>query len=238
MRPAGTCLPAGRSSRAIPTMTEGPRTSHALAGQDGGPRYIRCEPMGVGEVMNSSSGWRSGARTMATDLDPITEAAGAIMNWLPRGAFLTVRHEARLNTMTIGWATVGVVWSRPVCMVAVRDSRYTFGLIEAAADFTVSVPTTPAMNQALAFCGSRSGRDVDKFAACSLVPQPARKTASPIVSLVGVHLECTVICRSAIDPARLAERLSSLYPKRDYHSLYFGEVRACYRTDSDSDAPA
>jgi flavin reductase (DIM6/NTAB) family NADH-FMN oxidoreductase RutF len=56
------------------------------------------------------------------------------------GAFLTVRSDKGLNTMTIGWATLGVVWSKRIMMVAVRPSRHTFGIIEAAKDFTVTVP--------------------------------------------------------------------------------------------------
>jgi aminoglycoside phosphotransferase (APT) family kinase protein len=62
------------------------------------------------------------------------------MNQIKQGAFLTVRAGEALNTMTIGWATIGYVWRKPVFMVLVRDSRHTFGIIEKAADFTVSVP--------------------------------------------------------------------------------------------------
>ncbi|OPX34868.1 MAG: flavin reductase, partial [Desulfobacteraceae bacterium 4484_190.1] len=64
------------------------------------------------------------------------------MNQIKEGAFLTVRAGEALNTMTIGWATIGYVWRKPVFMVLVRDSRHTFGIIEKAADFTVSVPMT------------------------------------------------------------------------------------------------
>ncbi len=83
------------------------------------------------------------------------------MQQIKKGAFITVKSGEDLNTMTIGWATIGFVWRKPVLMVAIRDSRHTFGIIEKAADFTVSVPLTD-MHDAVMFCGTKSGRDVDK----------------------------------------------------------------------------
>ena len=62
------------------------------------------------------------------------------INRIKRGAFLTVKSGEKLNTMTIGWATFGIVWSKPIMMVAVRSSRHTFGIIDTAADFTVTIP--------------------------------------------------------------------------------------------------
>ena len=80
---------------------------------------------------------------------------------LPRGAFLTAGGET-WNPMTIGWAQFGVVWARPVVTVMVRKSRYTHGLMEQSDVFTVSIPRAKEMVKELAFCGVRSGRDVNK----------------------------------------------------------------------------
>ena len=104
--------------------------------------------------------------------------------------------------MTIGWATVGVIWSKPILMVAVRDSRHTFGIIEKAADFTVTVPTGEMVKE-LAFCGAKSGREHDKFKECNMTPGAARKTVSPIVQVPGIHFECRIVYKSAMDPALL-----------------------------------
>ena len=147
------------------------------------------------------------------------------------GAFLTVKSGDRLNTMTIGWATFGVVWSKPIMMVAVRSSRHTFGIIEAAKDFTVTVPAGD-MHKQIAFCGSKSGRNVDKFKMCNLETIDSRQVASPIIKARGRHYECKIIYKSAMDPVHLAKDYdSSLYPNKDYHTLYFGEIQACYETE-------
>ena len=159
------------------------------------------------------------------------ETAGDSIRKLNEGAFLTVKSEKGLNTMTIGWATLGVVWGKRIMMVAVRSSRHTFGIIEAAKDFTVTVPSG-GMGKELAFCGSKSGRDTDKFKGCGLATAAARKVETPIIKTPGRHYECRIVCKTAMDPANLDGAVdAAVYPKKDYHTLYFGEIAACYETD-------
>ena len=151
-------------------------------------------------------------------MDIAREAMGKIR----KGAFLTVQSEAGLNTMTIGWATFGFIWQRPILMVAVRPTRHTFGIIEKAADFTVSIPSGNMLKET-SFCGTKSGRDVDKFKACNLKTESGQKTVSPIISVAGIHLECRIVFKSAMDPDYLDAACDrALYPRKDYHSLYFG----------------
>lgn len=150
---------------------------------------------------------------------------------IKKGAFLTVQAGGRLNTMAIGWATFGFVWRKPIMMVAVRLSRHTFGIIETAKDFTVTVPLGD-MRKEIAFCGSKSGRDYDKFKECNLKTAKGRRSASPIIDAKGRHYECRIVCKSAMDPAHLDKDYdASLYPEKDYHTLYFGEILECYETD-------
>jgi flavin reductase (DIM6/NTAB) family NADH-FMN oxidoreductase RutF len=164
-------------------------------------------------------------------MQPIDYMAEAddIIKTIKTGAFLTVRAGGLLNTMTIGWASIGFCWRKPIFMVAVRDSRHTFGLIEKAADYTVSVPTGD-MKEAIMYCGTKSGRDGDKLAACGLRTLEGQKVASPVIDAPAIHFECRIIFKSAMDPSHLAADLASLYPDKDFHTLYFGEIMACYRT--------
>lgn len=150
-----------------------------------------------------------------------------VLKQIKEGAFLTVKAGKQLNTMTIGWATIGFAWRKPIMMVMVRNSRHTFSLIEKAADFTVSVPTGE-MKKEIAFCGTKSGRDVDKLKECGLKSAPSRKVVSPIIQIPGIHFECRIVYKNAIDPARLSREYDPIYPEMDYHTLYFGEIQACY----------
>jgi len=161
---------------------------------------------------------------------PYMADAAQIMDTIKRGAFLTVAVEDEVNTMTIGWATIGFVWKKPIFMIAVRDSRHTFTLLEKTDNFTVSVPADSNSTKTLAYCGTKSGRDVNKFAECKLETVAGRKVASPIISVAGVHYECKIICKAPMDPKLLADEYQSLYPEKDYHTLYFGEIVSCYTT--------
>ena len=81
------------------------------------------------------------------------------------------------------------------------------------------------------FCGTKSGRDVDKFAECGLTPQDSQKVTTPIVRISGIHFECETVFKTAMDPADVSDDIQNFYPEKDYHTLYFGEILACYQTD-------
>jgi flavin reductase (DIM6/NTAB) family NADH-FMN oxidoreductase RutF len=156
--------------------------------------------------------------------------ADQMMERIKKGAFLTVLAGDKVNTMTIGWATIGYIWQRPVLMIAVRDSRHTFSLLENTDNFTVTVPTLNTYHDVLMTCGSKSGRDLDKFKECALQQKKALQVQSPIINIPGNHYECRIIYKSAMNNTFLHPDLEKLYPKKDYHTLYFGEILACYAT--------
>ena len=158
------------------------------------------------------------------------EQTDQIMERIKKGAFLTVKAGDAVNTMTMGWATIGYIWRKPIFMIAVRDSRYTFTLIEKTDNFAVTIPATNDYNKAVAFCGTKSGREVDKFQECSLKTKPSQHIDSPVIDIPGIHYECRIIYKSAMDSAFLDVNLNALYPDKDYHTLYFGEILACYET--------
>jgi flavin reductase (DIM6/NTAB) family NADH-FMN oxidoreductase RutF len=158
------------------------------------------------------------------------EIVPAVMQQLQSGAFLTVAAKRQTNVMTIGWALVGILWGKPVMMVAVRTSRHTFDLIEEAESFTVSAPTTDRKKE-LELCGTLSGRAVDKFKECGLAARKAQEVSSPVLDIAGYHYECQRLYKSALDPKMMDRALDDLYPKKDYHTLYFGEIVACYQTE-------
>ncbi len=159
------------------------------------------------------------------------EQTDKLMERIKKGAFLTVKAEGVVNTMTIGWATIGYIWQKPVLMVAVRDSRHTFTLLEKTDNFTVTIPAGDEHDKAVMYCGTKSGRDFDKFKQCDLQQKKAQCLESPIIDIPGIHYECRIVYKSAMDNAFLDGSLENLYPKKDYHTLYFGEILACYETE-------
>ncbi len=155
------------------------------------------------------------------------DVSQTVLKKVKEGVFLVVRSGDRENVMTIGWALLGYMWRKPVLMVAVRDSRFTFSIIEEADCFTVSFPTAD-MTKEVQFCGTKSGRDFDKFRECNLSKVEAGKVNAPVLDIPGYHFECGIIFKAAMDPKFLAGDLEHLYPAKDYHTLYFGEILASY----------
>jgi flavin reductase (DIM6/NTAB) family NADH-FMN oxidoreductase RutF len=144
------------------------------------------------------------------------------------GLFLTSKGE-KINTMVIGWGGINFFWGKPIFLVPVRKSRYTHMLIDKSGEFTVSVPLSNDLRKALAFCGSKSGRDFDKFKECNLTPVPGTKVNTPIIGECSLHYECKVVYKQDMTPENLALELNhKWYP--DYHTFYFGEIVACYIT--------
>lgn len=164
--------------------------------------------------------------------DPM-EVSRTLTTQISKGAFLTVKAGDELNTMTIGWALIGVIWMKPVLMVAVRNSRHTFSIMEKASDFSVSLPLGDDMKEGLMFCGTKSGKNVDKFRECGLIPLASQKIISPVMKAKGIHLECRICYKTPMNPSLLDPDLEKLYPAKDYHTLYFGEIMACYEMDAD-----
>lgn len=154
-----------------------------------------------------------------------TEMSKEMLQQLPKGAFLTVKDGDQLNTMTIGWGSIGYMWNKPVFIAMVRYSRHTFDLIEKAQDFTVSYPLNGQLKEALKFCGTKSGRDMDKIKECSLKLSPGNKVNTPIIEDCDLHFECKIIYSQPMDEQQLAKEIRDrAYPQGDYHMMYFGEI--------------
>lgn len=155
----------------------------------------------------------------------ITEVAGKILEQLPKGAFLTVKHGDKVNTMTIGWGTIGTIWRKPMFMVMVRYSRYTYELIDKADSFTVSFPLEGQLKDALSLCGTKSGRDVDKFKESGITLQPGVSVDSPSIAECDVVVECKIKYKQPMDPEQVPQEVKDIfYGNSDYHVLYYGEI--------------
>lgn len=132
------------------------------------------------------------------------------------------------NVMTIGWGTIGSVWTKDVFIILVRPSRYSYTLLEQVPQFTVNVPT-PGLASAVAFCGSVTGRDCDKFVQAQLKPVPAEETDVPVIEQCPINYQCNVIHKTDMVAGTVPDDIKKeFYPSDDYHRIYFGQILACY----------
>ena len=61
----------------------------------------------------------------------VWDYAGKILEQTGKGILLTTKVDGKVNTMTIGWATLGIQWGKPICIVFVRQSRHTKPMLDA-----------------------------------------------------------------------------------------------------------
>ena len=158
----------------------------------------------------------------------VYDALGETLAGLEYGGLLLVSGKQG-NPMTIGWATAGRIWGRPVLTVLVRPSRFSFPLMENLSEFTVNVPAAEH-GKALAICGSKSGRDMDKIAKCGFSLGSSESVRVPYITECPVHYECRVIHKSNVVNADLEPGITAeYYAAGDFHRVYYGEILGVYR---------
>ncbi|MDP1808360.1 MAG: flavin reductase family protein [Actinomycetota bacterium] len=102
----------------------------------------------------------------------------------------TVDTAGKPNIITLAW--VGIVCSNPFTLsVAIRPSRYSHALLEAVPELVVNVPTKEIV-ASTDYCGTVSGRSIDKFAACGFTAIPADEVRAPLIQECPINLECRV----------------------------------------------
>lgn len=132
----------------------------------------------------------------------------------------------RFNMMTASWGGWGILWHKPVCFCVVRPNRYTYEFMEKADHFTLSY-FDKRYKKALNFCGTKSGRDVDKALVTGLTPvQDACgavyfKEARLVIVLKKIYFQ-QIDPRNFLDP-----KIENNYPNKDYHRMYVGEIVKC-----------
>jgi len=144
------------------------------------------------------------------------------------GVLLTsIDADGRPNVMTIGWWLVGRFYhNNPMSVVAVTPQRYTFKMLEHVGEFVVCVPT-PAIAEAVAYCGRASGRDVDKFAETGLTPIPSLHVKPPSIAECPINVECSIYHKQR-PPHWILTPEHRRKPLSHQHTIYFAEVLGVY----------
>ncbi|MEN3185649.1 MAG: flavin reductase family protein [Atribacterota bacterium] len=150
------------------------------------------------------------------------------------GLFLvTEGKDKNPNVMSIGWFTLGIVWRRPVAVVLVRPSRYSFELLEQNPNFIVTIPY-PTMHREIEICGSYSGRNTDKFALCHFTPRYGEGQLVAMIDECQASLVCSVVQKTKVEPSTFSTSIATeFYPQNDFHFVYFGEIREAWRKEND-----
>ena len=161
--------------------------------------------------------------------------ANEINHALEKGILLTTKADGKVNTMTIGWGMLGIQWNKPIFIGLVRGCRHTYSMLEANPEFTVNIPLGALDKNIIRICGTKSGRDTDKFQELGLTTEEPEVISVPGIRQVPLTLECKVLYKQQQYP----EHLLSKEPLRfyqetpvsiqdDYHTAYYGEIVSAY----------
>ncbi len=138
-------------------------------------------------------------------------------------SLVTAGTADRFNTMTASWGGVGVLWNKNVAFTFIRQSRYTLSFVNDHDYYTLTF-FGDEQKKALAYCGSHSGRDVDKIKETGLTPVFDKQ--APYFAEADMVLVCrklyrqTMTADSFLDPAAV----DRWYGDNDWHEVFVGEI--------------
>ena len=163
------------------------------------------------------------------------EYAGEILEQVGTAALVTTKADGEVNTMTIGWGTLGTEWAKPIFTVFVRQSRHTKKLLDLNGEFTINVPRRGAdVKNITRVCGTKSGRDLNKIQELGLTLEEPDVISVPGIKELPITLECRVVYKQDQNLSYLDEdkRLRYYAPGTandgDYHTAYYGQITAAY----------
>lgn len=169
----------------------------------------------------------------------VFDYAETICKEVQKGVLLTAKRGEQVNSMTISWGMMGIEWGKPIFITFVRDSRHTKGMLDATGEFTINIPYGEAQSRILGFCGTKSGRDMDKIAALGLTLEESEIVGVPGIRELPLTLECRIIYSQKQDLSTIPQDiLDRYYPQdvdgshpganRDGHTAYYGEIVNAY----------
>lgn len=171
---------------------------------------------------------------MKRKIDPF-DYAKEITHAVKKGVLLTTKTDKQRNTMSISWGTMGIQWGLPIFTVFVRGCRHTASLLDETGEFTVNIPLGEVNKEIIRYCGTKSGRDVDKFQAMDLHTEDPETISVPGIKELPITLECKVIYKQQQYPECMTDpEPPTHYPENsqdihaDYHTAYYGQIVNAY----------
>ena len=139
---------------------------------------------------------------------------------------ITAGTPENYNTMTASWGGLGILWGEPVSYCFIRPHRYTYDFVKKNETFSLSF-FDEKYRKALQYCGTHSGRDVDKAAATGLTVVGGDHN-TVYFNEARLVLLCKKIYYQDINPENFIDPvINKNYLKKDYHRMYIGKIIKC-----------
>lgn len=141
----------------------------------------------------------------------------------------TAGSPANYNTLTLGWGATGILWSKPVAIVYIRENRFSYRYFEESPVYVLSWYPAKYRKEVIKIFGGTSGRDTDKEKLSGFTP-----VETPDGGVTYLQAEKVVICRKLMRqpvpkeflPKELHARLGQ---DGLIHIQYTGEVLSVWK---------
>lgn len=131
------------------------------------------------------------------------------------------------NTMTIAWGSFGVLWRMPIFTAYVKPTRYTFNYMEKSDTYSICFFNEKIAHDIMKYCGSHSGRYVNKDQACNLTPIILDDT------IAYEEARLIIICKKVYSDEFMEEKIidksiMGIYQDNQIHHFYIGKIINVY----------
>ena len=164
---------------------------------------------------------------MKKEIDILKESQ-KVLSKLDQGILLTTKYKEKVNTMTIGWGTIGIEWGLPIFIAFVRTSRYTKKMLDQSKEFTINVPIDQDVKNIIGYCGTHSGKDHDKIKEMNLTLVPGETANVPAIKELPLTLECEEL-QKRYYPQVVDSSVSG--SNQDIHVMYIAHIKKAYILD-------
>lgn len=143
---------------------------------------------------------------------------------------ISAGNENSFNMMTASWGGIGVMWGKNVSTIVLRPQRYTLEFADREDYYALNF-FDEKYRPVLSYCGSNSGRDVNKKKETGLTP--FFDGDAPYFSEAKLVLICRKLYKQSINPAGFLDKSleSRYYPEKDYHQCFVGEIVKVLQAD-------
>ena len=137
---------------------------------------------------------------------------------------ITASDGEKTNTMTASWGGFGFLWNKNIAFIVLRPQRYTKEFVDKTNEFSLSF-FDESYKKTLSHLGSVSGKNEDKISKSGLHLSfinniPSFEEASMVINCKNLYKQ-NLLSECFID-TNIDEKN---YPKKDYHTLYFAEIK-------------
>lgn len=140
---------------------------------------------------------------------------------------VTAGTKEKINTMTISWGGVGIMWGKPVAFVFIRPQRYTKTFVDNSNTLSLSF-YDESMRSMLSYMGSHSGKDVNKVKEMELTT--AFEGDTPYFEEANTVLFLKKLYRQELQEASFLDKsyADKWYADGDYHDMYVCEIEKVF----------